>query len=745
VVESIPHLVWVAAPDGHLVYLNRRCQEYLGRSIGDLLGWEWTSAVHPDDLARAAESWGRALRTGDEFHAEYRLRRHDGEYRWHVGRALPVHGGGAILRWVGTCTDVDEQKRAEETLRASEARHRAIIENSRDAVVLLSAGGTILYATPAVARTGGRTPEEVVGRNSLEWTHPDDLSGLREQPEAGDGEQKPPRRTESRYRHKDGSWRWVESTTTDMLADPAVGAVVVNFHDVTERKLAEEEQKKFVALVENSADFVGMATLDGRVFYVNPAGRGLVGLDPDAPLRDTRIEDYVPADVAALHREVAIPQALAGDRWEGETRFKHFGTGRLLDMHQCVFIVRSPAGEPLCIATVARDVTERKRLEEQLRQAQKMEAVGRLAGGVAHDFNNLLTVINGYSDIVLASLPAHDPNREFVEEVKKAGERAAGLTRQLLAFGRQQILQRKVLDLNAVVADVVRMLSRVIGEDVDLAVHPGASLWRVQADPGQVEQVLMNLAVNARDAMPTGGRLAIQTRNVTLDRSTAPDGSEVRPGPYVRLSVSDAGCGMDAATLAHVFEPFFTTKGVGKGTGLGLATVYGIVKQSEGHIEVETAVGRGTTFRIFLPAVLAEPGAGEPALGSSTQPVGKETVLVVEDEDGVRALTRLTLQRLGYRVLEAGGLEEAVCVARASRCPVDLLVTDVVMPGAGGRAVAERLRQEYPGLRVLFMSGYTDDAVVRHGVASDRADFIQKPFAPGGLARKVRHVLDRPA
>jgi signal transduction histidine kinase len=404
--------------------------------------------------------------------------------------------------------------------------------------------------------------------------------------------------------------------------------------------------------------------------------------------------------------------------------------------------LRDAAGRVVGVLGVYQDITQLKRLEEQFRQAQKMEAVGRLAGGVAHDFNNLLTVINGYSDMVLTTLDDHDPVRPLIEEVGKAGDRAAGLTRQLLAFSRQQILRPKVLELNEVVADVSKMLRRLIGEDVELALKPGAGLRRVKADPGQIEQVVMNLAVNARDAMPTGGQLTIETRNVERDGACAHDGSEVRPGSYVLLAVSDTGCGMTEEVRERVFEPFFTTKELGQGTGLGLATVYGIVTQSGGHIEVATAVGRGTTFRVYLPAVSGDSALVEKAAGASALPRGTETVLVVEDEAGVRELACLVLQRLGYEVLVAANAEQAVVVARHTERPLELLLTDVVMPGAGGRVLAERLRAANAELQVLFMSGYTDDAVVRHGVESDRVHFLPKPFTPATLARKVRDVLD---
>jgi signal transduction histidine kinase len=387
---------------------------------------------------------------------------------------------------------------------------------------------------------------------------------------------------------------------------------------------------------------------------------------------------------------------------------------------------------------------ELSQAQDQLRQAQKMEAVGRLAGGVAHDFNNLLTAITGYSDLLMSDLAEGDPRRADLEQIKHAADRAAGLTRQLLAFSRRQVLQPRVLDLNVVITDVEKMLRRVIGEDIDLVTIPGSALGRVKADPGQLDQVILNLAVNARDAMPEGGKLTIETANVELDGAYALRHIAVRPGPYVMLAVSDTGCGMDAEILARLFEPFFTTKEVGKGTGLGLATVYGIVTQSGGSISVYSEPGRGTTFKMYLPRV-KEAVETRVVVASPDTPVrGSETILVVEDEEAVRSLARLVLERKGYTVLEARHGTEALRVSERHEGPIALVLTDLVMPGLGGRELAGRLATVRPDTKVLYMSGYTDNAIVHQGVLDAGAAFLSKPFTPDALARKVREVLDAP-
>jgi CheY-like chemotaxis protein len=372
-----------------------------------------------------------------------------------------------------------------------------------------------------------------------------------------------------------------------------------------------------------------------------------------------------------------------------------------------------------------------------------MEAVGRLAGGVAHDFNNLLTVINGYSDLLIGGLRAGDPLRQSLEQIHKAGERAASLTRQLLAFSRKQVLVLEVLDVNVLLAEMEKMLSRLISEDIELRFAAEPALWQVKVDPGQIEQVIMNLVVNARDAMPEGGKLTIETANVRLDETYTSTHPDIQPGEYVLMAVSDTGCGMDEATKARIFEPFFTTKSPEKGTGLGLATVYGIIKQSGGRIDVYIEPGVGTTFKVYLPrapeeALASRPSAVRPALRRGT-----ETVLLVEDEDGVRKLAQRILQMHGYKVLEACNGGEAFLLCREYCDPINILVTDVVMPKMSGRQLAEQLAPLRPDMKVLYLSGYTGDAIVHHGVLDPHTPFLQKPFRPDDLARKVRETLDR--
>jgi PAS domain S-box-containing protein len=387
------------------------------------------------------------------------------------------------------------------------------------------------------------------------------------------------------------------------------------------------------------------------------------------------------------------------------------------------------------------DVTLRRQLEEQLRQAQKMEAVGMLAGGVAHDFNNLLTIITGYSQLILKTLSPSDPNRHSAEQIVKAGERAATLTQQLLAFSRRQVLQPKVVDLNKLVTSLSSMLRRLIGEDIDLRLEMRPELGQVNADPGQLEQVLMNLVVNARDAMPKGGTLTIETANVTLDESYVSRHITVKPGQYTLLAVSDNGFGMDEATQARLFEPFFTTKGSGRGTGLGLSTVFGIVKQSGGSVDVYSVPGRGTSVKIYLPRI-NHPVTADSETLSKAVARGSETILVVEDDEMVRNLVRETLQREGYKVLDAADSVEARRASEKHKTAIHLLITDVVMPKVSGRDLAVELCRRRPEMKVLYMSGYTDSAIVNSGILQREVAFLQKPFTPALLAERVREVLE---
>ena len=509
-----------------------------------------------------------------------------------------------------------------------------------------------------------------------------------------------------------------------------------SIRDSLEREASARE--RYQELFENANDMVFTCDLDGHFTSLNKAGRRMVGCDLPDVLKMNLTQILAP-EYSALAREMLQGASEEGPRTY-EVEIVTRKNGRLRVDLGTTLIQRD--GKPPEVQGIGRDITRHRRLEEQLRHAQKMEAAGRLAGGVAHDFNNLLTVISGFGQLVLGRLESTDPKYPHLAEILKAADRGATLTRQLLAFSRQQVLQPQVLDLNVTLTNIDRMLRHLIGEDVELSIVPGPALGRVKADPGEIDQVILNLAVNARDAMPHGGRLTLQTENVNLDEARAAGHYPIRPGQYVLLTVSDTGCGMDAETQKHIFEPFFTTKEQGKGTGLGLATVHGIVHQSGGYIYVYSELGNGSCFKIYLPRVdqVAEPAKSRQAIEHHAR--GTETILVVEDEAMVRDLTLEVLKESGYTVISAERPDDALRICAQNPAPIDLLLTDVVMPGMSGLELAERLKPERPKMKVLYVSGYTADAVARRGMSDPKTAFLQKPFAPGALVRKVREVLE---
>ncbi len=514
--------------------------------------------------------------------------------------------------------------------------------------------------------------------------------------------------------------------------------------DITLRKRAEEALRRseasYRSLILGASYGIFRCDVEGEFQAVNPALISMLGYASENELLSRNLLHDIITDTEEGAR--LLQQYRQKGRVDGvESQWKR-KDGSALFVRLSGRTVLGDGGALEGFEVIAEDVRERRYLEEQLRQAQKMEAVGRLAGGIAHDFNNLLTVVTGYNDLLLANFKVADGMRGYLEEIKRAAERATELTRQLLAFSRKQVLAPQVLDLNTVVAGLDKMLRHVIGEDIDLATVLEPDLGRIKADPGQIEQVLLNLAVNARDAMPHGGKLTLTTANVDLDRTYALRHALTSPGPHVLVAVSDTGCGMDGETLNHIFEPFFTTKEPGKGTGLGLAMVYGIVQQSGGNIWVYSEPGKGSTFKVYFPRVHEPVARDSRREGAEAAARGSEAVLVVEDDAAVRPLVRGVLGAHGYKVLMAPSPGEAVRICEDPTKTVDLLLTDVVMPLMSGRQLAERLVSLRPKLKVLYMSGYTDDAVVRHGILEKGTAFLQKPFTPLALARKVREVLD---
>jgi PAS domain S-box-containing protein len=648
--------------------------------------------------------------------------------------------GPAIEAALARVQSRTEKARAEEALRRSEANLRAIFNTSLQAFVLIDRDGTIQALNP----TAQEWSERVLGRRVAEG---ESIHGFI--PEAAEGFRRALAGevacVERCLRGKDGVERWYETTHAPVVDETgALIGVCLNARDVSERREAEqalrESEARYRDLFDNASDLVCTTTLDGSFLYVNPAWHEALGHSDETLARLTFL-DLVHPDSRERYQEV-VERAAAGETLGHVDLVLLTAGGASLTVEGNISCTAD--GAPVRLRGIYRDVTERKRVDEQLRRAERMQAAGRLAGGVAHEVNNMMTGVIGFSEFLMRSLEPADPRRAEVDEIIKAGARAADVTRQLLAFTRQQFLRPEVLDVNTVVREHEKMLRRVLGEDHRLELTLAADAGDIRADRGQLEQVLVNLMLNARDARPGRGAVTVATRQVTLDDAyvAAHDGVQIPRGRYVQLTLSDTGVGMDRGTQARIFEPFFTTKPVGQGTGLGLSTVYGIVKQSEGFIWVYTEPGLGTTFKIYLPRV----GAAHPMVAQGGQwPAargGSETILIVEDEEMVRTLASRSLRGHGYHVLEARHGQDALRQLELNSNGVDLVISDVVMPEMGGRELAQRIAALRPSLPVLFMSGYTGEDVIERGLLDAGAPFQQKPFAPDSLARKVREMLD---
>jgi two-component system, cell cycle sensor histidine kinase and response regulator CckA len=746
--ESAANAIVISDRQGVITWANPAFTELTGYALEEVLGKHpslFKSGKH--DSAFYDALWQTIL-SGQVWRGDLTNRRKDGSLYIEEMTITPVMDeAGEIINFIAIKQDITERKRTEEALRESERHYRFLFESNPHPMWTydLETLG-FLAVNESALQHYGYSREDFLAMTIKDIRPPEDIPVLiinLSQVTSGLD-----RAGIWRHRKKNGEIIDVE-ITSHTLTFAGRRAEVVLANDVTERKRAEEQlrhQLNYTAAITKSLG-EGVYALDrrGRVTFMNPAAEAALG--------------YSQAELSGqpMHEAIHFQYADGTPRPPDECPLVGaLESGEIVEVEDDVFTRKdgslfhvsytsSPiitAGQVVGDVLAFRDISERRTLEEQLRQSQKMEAIGQLAGGIAHDFNNLLTAIIGYSDLSLMPLKAGDPLRHYVGEIKKAGERAAELTRQLLAFSRKQVLQPKVLDLNTVVADLEKMLQRLIGEDIKLRTVLDPELGNIKADPGQIEQVIMNLAVNARDAMPTGGKLTIETSNVYFDEEYSTLHIGVTPGAYIMLAVSDTGTGMDAATQARIFEPFFTTKEVGKGTGLGLSTVYGIVKQSGGNIWVYSEPGWGTTFKVYLTRVgedaqrYKQNGAPEKVFR------GTETILLAEDEDVVRKLARQVLEMYGYRVLEANNGGGALLICERYEEPIDLLITDVVMPEMSGRTLSDRLSQIRPEMRVLYMSGYTDNAIIHKGVLDEAANFIQKPFAPDVLARKIREVLD---
>jgi PAS domain S-box-containing protein len=744
-------------PDWPMDFVSEGCASLTGWPASALLQNRpsYGELIVEADRQAVWDAVQEALKDRRPYEFTYRIQTAGGQLRWVWERGCGVFAPeGSLLYLEGFITDITERKRAEEALRESQEHLARLVETVPSGITIVNREGQITFANPAAEAILRLTRSNIIGRryNDADWRisavdgspFPDEELPFVRVMQNG----QPVYDVQHAIEHPGGQ-RVILSINAAPIKDASnqVVGMIAAITDITERKQAEAEVQRLTMAIEQTGEVIMVTDPEGAIQYVNPAFEAVTGYTRREVLgKNPRLLKSGKQD-EAFYRNL-WETIKSGRMWQGRIINKR-KDGDLYTEDTTISPVKDRQGRIVSFVAVKRDITEhlriseeKDRLQEELYQSQKMESIGRLAGGVAHDFNNMLNVILGYGDIILQKLHPDDPLRGDVEEMLKAGRRSADLTRQLLAFSRKQILQPKVLDLNEVVANIEKMLRRLIGEDIALELSLSKDLPNVKVDPGKVEQAIVNLAVNARDAMPMGGRLLIETSEIELDEAYAESHHGAVPGKYAVLSVSDTGCGMEKEVVARIFDPFFTTKEKGKGTGLGLATVYGIIKQSGGDIQVFSEPGKGTTFKLYLPATCerAEAPAGE---ASHEEPPadGGARILVVEDEEALRGLLGEILAKFGYEVTLAANGGEALLLVEEQGLQPDLVITDMVMPGLTGSALSGRLRRKHPGLKVLFMSGYTEDTIIHDGALDPGTPFIQKPFTIRGIAEKVREVL----
>jgi two-component system, cell cycle sensor histidine kinase and response regulator CckA len=729
------------------VFCNSSYANMTGYTIPELLSMsrdQMGEMVHPEDRKQLwARHEDRLSGKQAASNYEYRGIKKDGTLFWvEVYASMMEYNGKPAAQLV--FLDITERKQTENALRESEQRFRLIAETIDEIFWIYDVEKEVAtYLSPAFDRIWGIPSTRVVGipRPFMDAIHPDDVKMFVSSDAPITAGQ--PYEFEYRIIRADGAIRhiWhrgfpVKSENGKITQYVGVGM------DVTERRQAEEALKESWEYLNQIINCIGdpicVKDREHKLVLVNNAFCSFFGIQPEDLLGKTRA-DSLPDELFKIILKEEEEVFTTGKEKLSEERLALWpGSPRVIMTKKSLLTEKNGNQQ---IIGVMRDITQYKQLEAQFLQAQKMEAIGVLAGGVAHDFNNLLNVINGYSELILDDLAEDDPIHKDMEQIKNAGKRAADLTSQLLAFGRKQILQPEILNINNVIVQMSTMLRRLIGEDIELNSIAEPDLRLVNADPGQIQQIIMNLAVNARDAMPTGGKLTIETSNMDLDEDYARQHPAIKAGPHVMLAITDNGIGMDAATQAHLFEPFFTTKKKGKGTGLGLSTTYGIVKQSNASIWVYSEIGKGTTFKIYFPEATFVAASRPEGPRTEPQKSGTETILVVEDEPSVRALAARVLRDRGYKVLEAPDGSEALNIAREYKEEIHMVLTDVIMPGISGTVLVGRLEHLRPGIKALYVSGYTDNAIVHHGILDSNVAFLQKPFTTDSLVRKIREVL----
>ena len=745
--ENAPVAICLVSPQGRFLSVNAALTRMLEYSKDELLSMSFEDVTHPDDLS-ASKEWVDKLLAGGEttIDLEKRYIRKSGQVVWGIVRSFLLRGAeGNPLFFITHIQDITERRRSEEAILAERNFANAVLNSLPSIFYMFDQTGKFLRWNRNFEQATGYSPEEIARMSPLDLFLGADRALIEER--IGEVFAKGASDAEANLVSKSGK-QTPYYFTGQMIHVEGNTCLIGMGIDVTERLQMQEallhSEKQFRNLLENVQLVAVILDRNGNITYCNGYLLGLTGWSNEEILGKSWFDLFLPEEVRESVRSffnAGIANAALPNQYENHIMTRK-GDRRLIVWNNSMLY--DPRGDVTGTASIGIDVTEHRSLEEQLRESQKMEAVGRLAGGIAHDFNNLLTVIIGYGELLLSNIGEGKPMSFEAGEIRKTALKAASLTNQLLAFSRRQILSPEVLDLNGIVTDVEKMLRRIIEEHIDLELNLDEGLWNVKADRNRIEQVIVNLAINAKDAMSKGGTLSIGTRNIMIDETTVNIHPDVGPDAYVALSIKDTGHGMDPGMLAQIFEPFFTTKEVGKGTGLGLATVYGIVMQSGGRIHVDSEPGHGTTFTIYLPRVreAASPPKEATPAGRIASPSRSKTVLLVEDSDTVRELTRNILELTGYDVLEAGSPEDAIRLCESHEGEIHLLLTDVVMPGMSGRDLSDRLRPGRPVMKVLYMSGYTDEAIVERGILDAGIHFIPKPFSPASMAQKILEVLN---
>ncbi len=738
--EASQDMIFIIDRNDRVVYANRCAAKWFEGKPENIIGKNRAELFPQDVSKRQRKSLETVWTSGEPLYMEDDIRFKDKEAFIGTWLVPLKNERGEVQSVMGVSRDITDRKNAEEKLKRSEALFRGLIENTQEIFTIINEKGEMTYLSPSIKRIMGFNIEELSSRNAFDFVHPEDTWILADA--IKEVLEKPAKvvTIEIRMRHKDGSYRYIESTGYNLLHDPAIGGIIVNSRDITERKQLEqalrESMERFRLIFKHSPVGIFHYDTDLKITEFN---------DRFVNILQSNEERLKGLDMKTLKDKSVLPallKPLTGGNGFYEGFYSATTSNAKLWISMQTAPLRDISGRVVGGIGIVEDVTEKKLLEQQLFQSKKLEAVGRLAGGIAHDFNNLLTLIMLHSEVILKELEEKGNVSASIKEIYDSAQRASNLTTQLLSFARRQVIEPAVFNINTLIKGINKMLKSLMTEKIHIETILDENIYMVKVDPAQLEHAIINLAINAKDAMPEGGRLIIETQNVFLDENYAKNHPEVVPGRYVLIAVSDTGVGMDEEIKSKIFEPFFTTKKEGTGTGLGLASVYGFIKQSGGHIWVYSEIGKGTTFKIYLPAYMEGRGETKVTKEEPEKLQGTETILLAEDEPSILDLVTKILTSSGYRVITARDGIDALEKAEKFEGRIDLLLTDLIMPKLGGKELYERLKKIRPETKALFTSGYTDNVIIHNFIIEEGVNFLQKPFRPEVLLKKIRQVLE---